>query len=173
MAPWLNKALLDEVTWAVEDEKKKEDRDAYQFKHYLVLTKVQRGAVDASNDDDDGSTVPRLFRVFFVCVFLIVSHFCTGDGGKKKQKKPKTKKKKGGKDADREFKYYKLEDEVFHEMSGNNWFTYRLDPTTTGQIVERLVMLVPAGGDMCSEVFGRCQGMMDTPFNPPTDDGKS
>ena len=150
MAPWLNKGLLDEVTWAVEDEKKQQDRDAFKFKHYLILTKVQRGAVDGNDDDDDE------------------------DGGKKKKKKkkPKTKKKKG-KDAEREFKYYKLEDEVFHEMSGSNWFTWRLEPTATGQIVERLAMLVPAGGDICGEVFARCQAMMDTPFNPPKDDGKS
>jgi hypothetical protein len=75
MAPWLNKGLLDEVTWAVEDEKKQEDRDAFKFKQYLILTKVQRGAVDGSIDDDDDD----------------------GAGEGKKQKKAKMKKKKGGK----------------------------------------------------------------------------
>ena len=86
--------------------------------------------------------------------------------GKKKQKKKKQKKSKAA-DAEREFRYYKLEDEVFHQMAGSNWFTYRLEPTATGMIVERLVMLVPAPGP--DEVYAQCQALMENPYEPADD----
>jgi protein BCP1 len=153
MAPWLNKALFDEVVWATEDEKTKQERDAYKFKQYVVMTKVQRGPLEGEGADDDSADGES-----------------GGQKGKKKQKK-KHKKSKGA-EADRDFKYYKLEDEVFHQMAGSNWFTYRLEPTATGMIVERLVMLIPApsteagdGGD----VFSRCQALLETPFEPGGD----
>jgi protein BCP1 len=137
MAPWLNKALFDEVEWATEDEKTKQERDAYKFKQYVVMTKVQRGPVQGDGDDD-------------------------GDADGKRAKKQKKQKKRKGAEAERDFKYYKLEDEVFHELAGSNWFTYRLEPTATGQIVERLVMLVPAAS--IGEVFARCQMLIENPF---------
>jgi protein BCP1 len=149
MAPWLNKALFDEVAWATEDEKTKQERDAYKFKQYVVMTKVQRGPVEGDGADEDGAE--------------------SEDGGQKgtnKQKKKKQKKSKGA-DANREFKYYKLEDEVFHQMAGSNWFTYRLEPTATGMIVERLVMLIPASS--MEDVFSRCQALLETPFEPGGD----
>lgn len=156
MAPWLNKALFDEVAWATEDEKTKQERDAYKFKQYVVMTKVQRGPLQGDGADDD---------------------YADGEsGGQKGTKKQKKKRKTSkGAEAEREFKYYKLEDEVFHQMAGSNWFTYRLEPTATGMIVERLVMLIPApsteagdGGD----VFSRCQALLDSPFEGGGDDAE-
>ena len=148
MAPWLNKALFDEVAWATEDEKTQQQRDAYKFKQYLVMTKVQRGPLDSDGAGDDGADGEERGQ------------------GKKGNKKQKQQKRKGA-DADREFIYYKLEDEVFHQMAGSNWFTYRLEPTAKGMIVERLVMLIPAPSDGDGgEIFSRCQALIETPFEP-------
>ena len=149
--PWLNKALFDEVSWATEDEKTQMERDAYKFKQYLVMTKVQRGPLESDgmdDDDEDGEDAGASKK------------------GKKKQQKKKQKKSKAAA-AEREFRYYKLEDEVFHQMAGSNWFTYRLEPTATGMIVERLVMLVPAPGP--DEVYARCQALMENPYEPADD----
>ena len=149
MAPWLNKALFDEVAWATEDEKTQQQRDAYKFKQYIVMTKVQRGPSDSDGTGDAGADNED------------------GGQGKKGKKKQKQQKRSKVADTDREFIYYKLEDEVFHQMAGTNWFTYRLEPTAKGMIVERLVMLIPAPSDGDGgEMFSRCQALIETPFEP-------
>ena len=120
-APWLQKALFDEIEWATEDEPTAELRDSYRFSQYLIITTVMTQVAEA-DDDEDGDDND--------------SYGGGGQATKKKKKKKKTKTKftaHGGQADDSTITYRKLEDEVYHRACGGNCFRSASHPPLSPQ----------------------------------------
>ncbi|KAI4357614.1 hypothetical protein L6164_001553 [Bauhinia variegata] len=61
LLPHLYDALFDEVSWATEDEPTEELRKSFQFRHYIILSKIYKqkntGQKRKSSIDDDVATI--------------------------------------------------------------------------------------------------------------------
>lgn len=119
LIPPLYDGLFDEVSWAVEDEPTQELRDSFQFKHYLLLTRVYQ-------------TIPKECKV-----------------AKREKKKRKKGSLQNGDDQndDKELIYIKPEDEIFHQLcSWSFTFPVHADYLATHQVEDvkpmRLLMAI-------------------------------
>lgn len=119
LIPPLYDGLFDEVSWAVEDEPTQELRDSFQFKHYLLLTRVYQ-------------TIPKECKV-----------------AKREKKKRKKGSLQNGDDQndDKELIYIKPEDEILHQLcSWSFTFPVHADYLATHEVEDvkpmRLLMAV-------------------------------
>eukprot|EP01018_Ginkgo_biloba_P023990 Gb_25749 [translate_table: standard] len=99
LVPPLYDGLLDEVSWAIEDEPTEALRCSFQFKHYLLLTRVYQ-------------TIPKGRKM---------------ENMKNRKRKKGSSSQNGGhpslKDGNEQLIYIKPEDEIFHKLS--SWsFTF-------------------------------------------------
>uniref|UniRef100_A0A0D6R6Y3 Protein BCCIP homolog n=1 Tax=Araucaria cunninghamii TaxID=56994 RepID=A0A0D6R6Y3_ARACU len=125
LIPPLYDALFDEVSWAIEDEPTQALRDSFQFKHYLLLTKVYQTTQTLKTE----------------CKVV--------KKGKKKRKKESLQNVDDGKEDNNQTLYIKPEDEIFHQLSSWSFtFPVHADHQATHEFKDlktmRLAMAVKA-----------------------------
>ncbi|XP_057856235.2 protein BCCIP homolog isoform X2 [Cryptomeria japonica] len=99
LVPPLYDALFDEVSWATEDEPTQALRESFQFKHYLLITKVYQ-----TLQDIQGKCKETKIEI-------------------KRRKKGSSQNGDGKEQYNGQLIYIKPEDEIFHQLS--SWsFTF-------------------------------------------------